>query len=391
MLVGHARLPADSLLKQHPQAVCCPAMATADRTKRQMRRIGLQAVAVLAAMLAAPVSADDAAPCANPRQLDGFRTCADVAKAEQEGEVVIYSTNPEAGEAKVLAVFNKMFPKIKTTYVQLQSGALYAKVLAERQARSDLVDILQLSDMGMVLDFQKKAGYLRYVSPETAAYKNEYKSEPAGHWTWGAVAPAGLAYNPNVVAAGEVPKTWAEALDPKWTDAINVKLSNSGLQHAAWFELRQTLGPDYWKKFAELRPRAFDSYVQQYDRLVNQQDKLIHSAQYSGYLEWKAKGAPVAFVAPPGGLPAVSESWGVAGNAPHPNAARLYIDWFLSPVGQKANADALYVHSVRADVAPPPGGLPIGQVKLLMPEDWQAFLASRPEFQREWDRITGLR
>src|SRR5580704_19603947 len=120
MPVGHARLPTDSLLKQDQQAVCCPAMATADRTKRQMRRIGLQAVAVLAAMLAAPVSADDAAPCANPRQLDGFRTCADVAKAEQEGEVVIYSTNPEAGEAKVLAVFNKMFPTIKTNHISLQ-------------------------------------------------------------------------------------------------------------------------------------------------------------------------------------------------------------------------------------------------------------------------------
>ena len=102
----------------------------------------------------------------------------------------------------------------------------------------------------------------------------------------------------------QAPKTWEDALDPKWTDAITVKVSNSGLQHVAWFELRRIYGADYWKKFAELKPRAFDSYVQQYDRLVNQQDKIIHTAQYSGYLEWKAKGAPVAFVAPADGLPA---------------------------------------------------------------------------------------
>ena len=163
---------------------------------------------VLPLTLTAPAfAADDGALCPNPTQLEGFKTCADVAKAEEEGEVVIYSTNPEAGEAKVLAVFNKMFPKIKTNYVPLQAGALFAKVLAERQAGSSLADILQLSDMGMVLDFQKKAGYLRYVSPEMAAYKGEYKSEPVGHWTWGAVAPAGLAYNPNLVTAGEAPKT----------------------------------------------------------------------------------------------------------------------------------------------------------------------------------------
>jgi iron(III) transport system substrate-binding protein len=356
-----------------------------------MRMVGFAVVPALALGLAGPVFADDAASCANPKQFDGFKTCADIAKATEEGEVVIYSANPEVVEAKVFAVFNRMFPKIKTSFVSLPAGALYAKVLADRQARSYLVDILELSDMGMVLDLQKKAGYLRYVSPEMAAYKSEYKSEPVGQWTWGAVAPAGLAYNPDELAAAEAPKTWVEALDPKWTDAVNVKTSNSALQHAAWFELRQTLGPDYWKKFAELKPRAFDSYVQQYDRLVNRQDRLIHGAQYSGYLEWKAKGAPLAFVASPGGLPATAESWGVVANAPHPNAARLYIDWFLSPVGQKANAEAFYVHSVRPDVPAPPGGIPITQFKLLMPEDWQAFLASRSEFQREWDRITAPR
>ena len=180
-------------------------------------------------------------------------------------------------------------------------------------------------------------------------------------------------------------------LDPKWADAVNVKVSNSGLQHVSWFELRGKYGAEYWKKFGELKPRAFDSYVQQYDRLVNQQDKVIHTAQYSGYLEWKAKGAPVAFNVPPDGMPATPETWGIVANAPHPNAGRLFLDWLLSPVGQNALEQGLYTHSLRPDVPPPPGGLPIAQIKLLVPEDWQAFLTSRPEFQREWDRMTGLR
>jgi ABC-type Fe3+ transport system substrate-binding protein len=67
------------------------------------------------------------------------------------------------------------------------------------------------------------------------------------------------------------------------------------------------------------------------------------------------------------------------------------MDWFLSAPGQKAMEAALYLHSMRPDVPGPPGGLPITQIKLLLPEDWEAFQKSRPEFQREWDRITGLR
>ena len=54
--------------------------------------------------------------------MEGFKTCADVEKAEAEGEVVVYATNPEAAELRVLAEFTKLFPKIKTNYTRLQAG-----------------------------------------------------------------------------------------------------------------------------------------------------------------------------------------------------------------------------------------------------------------------------
>ena len=74
---------------------------------------------------AATASAENGAKlCDKPRQMEGFKTCADVGKAEQEGEVVIYATNPEQAELKVLARFSEMFPKIKPTYLRLQAGAL---------------------------------------------------------------------------------------------------------------------------------------------------------------------------------------------------------------------------------------------------------------------------
>jgi iron(III) transport system substrate-binding protein len=357
-----------------------------------MRSLALLLAAVLVCGTVTNVAlAAEEGLCPNPKQMQGFTTCADIEKAEQEGEVVIYATSPEQVALKVLARFHDMFPKITPNYLRLQAGALMAKVQSERQAQTYLVDAMQVSDMGMILDFQKKNGYSRYVSPEMSAYNAAYKSEPVGYWTWGSIGPAGITFNPTTVPADQAPKTWEDVLDPKWTDTVTVKVSNSGLQHVSWYELRQLYGADYWKKFAALKPRAFDSYVQQYDRLVNQQDKIIHTGQYSGYLEWKAKGAPVAFVSPEAGLPATPETWGLPTNGPHPNAARLFLDWLLSPLGQKAITEYLYLHSPRTDVPPPPGGLPITQMRLLLPEDWHAFLASRPEFVREWDRLTGMR
>src|SRR5580693_8221394 len=129
----------------------------------------------IAALATAPAFAAEGDLCAQPTEVQGFKTCADVAKAEAEGEVVVYATNPEAAELRVLAEFNKLFPKIKTNYTRLQAGALYAKVSAERQAKTYTADVMQLSDMGMVLDFQKKGGYVAYISPQMTAYKPEYK------------------------------------------------------------------------------------------------------------------------------------------------------------------------------------------------------------------------
>jgi iron(III) transport system substrate-binding protein len=348
-------------------------------------------VTVLGAALLLASASLAAGACEHPRAIAGFSTCANVEAAEAEGTVVLYTTDPESNVANYFADFHKLFPKIAPNFIRLQAGALYAKTLAERQAHANLVDVLAITDMSFVLDFQKRGGYVPYVSPEMAAYKPEYKSQPEGLWTWGALIVAGIAYNPTLVPADQAPKTWKDLLDPKWKDVINVKVSNSGLQHETWYLIRQIYGDDYWKQFAALNPRAFDSYVQQFDRTVNGQDKVISTAQYSGYLQFKAKGAPIAFVAPPEGLPTDPNVLGLVDQAPHPEAGKLFLDWWFSAVGQEAMEKATSLYSPRTDVPPPQGGIPISQFKILAPTDWDAFLKTHTQFAREWDRMVGMR
>ena len=112
--------------------------------------------------------------CATPRQMEGFKTCADVGAAEKEGGLVLYSPDPEENSAKLMEAFHTAFPKITTNYIRLQTGALYQKLMTERRAKVYQVDILQLTDMGFVLDFQKRDGYAKYVSAEMTAYKADF-------------------------------------------------------------------------------------------------------------------------------------------------------------------------------------------------------------------------
>src|SRR6202048_3317778 len=273
-----------------------------DVSKTPTRRAVLGAGAALAAVpFGGKVFAQGARA---PTKVLDFHTHADVAKAEQEGQLVFYCHENEAGTAAIMEGFGKDFPKIKTGYVRAQTGALYNKILSERAAGRFDVDVIQLSALAPAVDFQKKGGYAIYESPEASAYKAEHLSSPAGSFFWTGVDFAGITYNKSKVTPQEAPKSWHDILDPRWKGAISCKISASGLQFVQWYTLRKLYGPDFWKKFANQKPHAFDSRVQLFDRLAKGDDKVTAIGEYPAYILFKDKGAKGEFVAPAGGFPA---------------------------------------------------------------------------------------
>src|SRR5215510_12292568 len=148
-----------------------------------------------------------------PAKVLDFFTYADVAKAEQEGQLVFYCHENEAGTAAIMDGFRAAFPKIKTSYVRAQTGALYNKILSERSAGRFDVDVIQFSDVAPAVDFEKRGGYELYVGPQHDAYKKEYLSARPGAYFWTGVTFGGLAYNKTKVKADEAPKTYKDVLN----------------------------------------------------------------------------------------------------------------------------------------------------------------------------------
>src|SRR5262249_1104132 len=152
-------------------------------TRRGMLKAGTAMTALPFLAIAAPnVLAQGVSK--SPTQVLDFMTNADVAKAEQEGQLVFYCHENETGTTGTMGGFNKNFPKIKTSYVRAQTGALYNKILSERAAGRFDVDVIQLSDLAPAFDFRRKGGYEQYVSPESSAYKKDHLSSPNGFFFW---------------------------------------------------------------------------------------------------------------------------------------------------------------------------------------------------------------
>ena len=360
-------------------------------TRRGFLKTGALAVAAAPLLVDAPFAAAQSA-ARGVSKVHDFQTAADVAKAEQEGEVVYYGHDGEAGIATLLEAFRKDFPKIKTNYVRLQTGALYAKITAERSAGRFGVDILQLSDVSPTIDFQKKGGWEQYMSPEYTAYKPEYQSTPAGYYGVPGVGFAGISYNRTKVKPEQAPKTWKDINNAAFRDGISVKLATSGMQHSQWYILRKMYGADFWQEFAKQRPKGFDARAQLFDRLAKGEDRVCALAEYAGYTLYQEKGAEIDFVAPPEGMPAIAIYIGVVNKAPHPEAAKLFLDWALSRRGQLIyqNQKILLYGSLRADTGPMPTGKKLSDFKLLFPTDWNDYVASHPVFVKEWNALMGL-
>jgi iron(III) transport system substrate-binding protein len=339
----------------------------------------------------AQAPAPQAGACPNPTEVHGFLTCADVKKAEQEGAIVPYSSEIERQLVQFMGEFGKLFPKIDTSkYSREQIGRVYAKLTAERQAGTYLADVLSSSDVAISMDFMKRGGYVQYVSPYLKDYDSSFQSNPPGYFTWYSLILAGIAYNTNLVPESEAPRSWKDLLDPRWRGSINFKDSASGLQSVQWFMLKKLYGDQFWKDMAAQNPKGLASTTQQYERLINGEDKVIGLAQYNNYLEFKQRGAPINFVIPPEGLVVTPFTIGIVDRAPHPEAAKLFVDWLLSPVGQQAYVRITYYHSARKDVPPPPGAKPLSELKLLIP-DWEELASVHSQYVREWNALTGLR
>jgi iron(III) transport system substrate-binding protein len=356
-------------------------------TRRQVLRAGVAAGGVAIAGPRVWAQAKAA-----PTKVLDFHTNADMAKVEKEGEFVFYCHENEAGTAAIVDGFTKDFPKIKGSYVRAQTGALYSKILAERSAGRFDVDVIQLSDLAPAIDFQKKGGYEIYHSPEASAYQAKYLSDPAGAYFWTGVDFTGICYNNKLVSAADAPKTWKDLLDPRWKGAISCKIAASGLQFVEWYELRKLYGDDYWKSFAKLNPHAFDSRVQLMDRLAHGDDKVTSVGEYAAYVLYQKKGADIGFVAPPDGLPATPLVVGAVNKAPHPETAKLFVDWAMSLRGQnfyQQNMNLIYA-SVRDDAPPMVTGMRLRDFKLLAPTDMNDYLNSHGEFLKVWGGMLGL-
>jgi iron(III) transport system substrate-binding protein len=333
----------------------------------------VRTLAVLAATVL-PLTALGQAPdyslltYAGPDRMDRI-----VAAAKKEGTLTLYTTFAEKDLPALVGPFEKKYG-IKVNVWRAGTDKVLQRTLAEATAKRYDVDVVHFGTPEMEALHREKV-----LQPVASPHHADLVpgSVPA-HREWAATLLSVWvqAYNTEKVRKEDLPKSYAQLLDPKWKDKLGIEAKNQD-----WFA-ETVLGMGGEDKGL----RFWRELVAKNGMSVRQGHTLLNNMVVSGevplaltvynYMPEQAKkrGAPIDwFVIEP--AIARTNGVGIARRAPHPAAALLFYDYWLSEA-QPLMVGMDYVPSNRK-VKSPIGDL---KVKLVDPvesldqsEKWTAL------------------
>lgn len=278
----------------------------------------------------APAVPATSAPAAASGTSAGASEGALVSAAKQEGRATVYAVfDPSLSQALTDAMNTRY--GIDVTFERLNSGPLAQRYSAEQQAGNVVADVVAGGDPGF-LNQAKTNGWLAPVGdlPALAAWPKAYWD---GTLATVAIYAFSIAYNTQVVGAN-VPKTWSDLLDPRLRGQILFNDPRNSVLVLDWMYLmREEYGDDYLRKLSDQQLNIVSSAIPGSQQLAAGSAGIFIPGVHQALTPLLAQGAPIVEVFPEpttGG----STFAGISSKAPHPNAARLVLNFLMSVDGQ---------------------------------------------------------
>jgi iron(III) transport system substrate-binding protein len=337
------------------------------------RRFGAIMAGAVLAVAAGPAAAQNFGP---PELIEA---------AKKEGKVIYYTADFAEVEQEIIKEFNKRFPFVKVEMVRAPGGQLITRIKTEAAAGKLAADVICHSDRGLILAMQDLLA--DYAPPNAADYREDVQVSPK-IWPRQTLGWS-IAYNTDLVK--NPPKSWMDLTKPEYNNKqIGQVVGPSG--GTTWtrtmFE-RQVLGDDYWKKQAAVGVALYPSGAPLSDSLVRG-EVSIAPLLYNVIFTKKKDGAPVEIFFPPEGVPMNMYGAGITKTAANPNAAKLFLDWALSPEAQAFMIKELgYLTALKTPPAYPPGFDP-AKVKVWVP-NFEQYEKLREGWLEEWNKTYNYR
>jgi len=214
--------------------------------------------------------------------------------------------------------------------------------------------------------------------------------------------PAVIAYNDRAVPDSEAPKDWDDILAPRWADRVLIRdPMASGTMRAIWGLIIErslratgdTAQAMQWLRRLDGQTRTYTLNPALLDAKLARQEGVVTLWDLPDILISRSKGMPFGYLFPRSGTVVINDAIGLVRGAPHPDAARLYIEFVGSVEGQLLTARKVFRLPARTDL--PADSVPAWVAKVerdmvVAEMDWPLLARNGAAWMAYWDqRVRG--
>ncbi len=301
------------------------------------------AIGAIVALSLAACSAEPAqdTPSEEPAAAGGLEEL--IASAQEEGELTFYGDANETTLQKWTQAFTDEYG-ITVNILRLPGSELNQRFVQEQSAGQYQADIFSIADR-VSMEAAVEQGLIAEYEPENGGLYDEAQSEPGYFYPVQNGYFQTVAYNPSLLTEDEIAQIQEDPIAAAGDDAfqgrVGVNMPQSSQQIAAFYyqlaegEYADEYGWEALEAIAANDP-LFYSSATLVQNLIAGEYSIGVGITDSLAFSFTLQGAPLEFVYPEatvGGFFAV----GAVEEAPHPNAARLFMEWATTP-----DANALY-------------------------------------------------
>ncbi|WP_024793914.1 ABC transporter substrate-binding protein [Tomitella biformata] len=302
-----------------------------------------------------------------------------VAAANEEGEVMLYSSQKPANLEALKAAFESEYPEITMSFVRGTDPEINPRVETENKTGKGIADVHMLTDAAWI-DIAAKSGTYStdLVAPNLDAPEYDRSASVIDDkFALTSAAVFALGWNTDAVPDGlSKPE---DIINPAYSGKIGI-VNPTGI--ASYVDMYRfyadTYGQDFWSQVAELGPRVYPSALGVAQALTSGEISVAPSVQ--PLVTEVDSGAPVDWALPssPWGTPWYTQVLNVA---PHPNAAQVLVNFMLGQEGQTA------LNSGYAAVLPDIPGAVARAQEITMPNTADLTPDKVREYSQQWSEV----
>jgi len=281
-------------------------------------------------------------------------------KAKQEKSLIFYAGGPAAPHEARAAEFQRRFSGITVSVTGGFSNVLNEKINQQIKAKKLETD---MAFFQTVQDFVqwKKEGVLAAYKPDGFDQVMPNLKDPDGTYMALSANAITYAWNTRLVKPEDVPKSALDFLKPAFAGKlISVYPQDDDAALYLFHLIVQKYGWGYMDRYMANKPNFIQGHLPVARSVAEGNNAATLDATSSAW-PFKRGGQPVEVAfSDVDETPVFTLTGGIFKDAPHPNAARLYLSWYLA----KEQQSRLGTFSPRTDVPPPEGFRPLTSYKI---------------------------